>query len=291
MNLKYFLREVYINFQRNILMSLTAISTFLVLSVVLGFFFILVWNLNYLTLNMASQLRIVARLHVNLNKRQIADIASEVRNIPNIEEVKFVSKKEALKRLEEKLKGQINLANLKTNPLPDYLEIKPVDYIFVKECADLIEKIKGIDSVKYGENIVPKIIKLSQAIRITGLFIVVLLIISSTFIISNTIKLTIYARRKEIKIMQLVGAADWFIRWPFILEGVAQGVFGSLVAIIFYYIFYPVFYQQIYNQIPFIPMLTANLIIPKLALYLIIIAVVLSASGSYFSINKFLKEI
>lgn len=291
MSLKYFLREVYINFKRNILMNLTAISTFLILSIILGFFFILIWNLNHLTEDIVGQLRIVARLERKMSFKDIERITAEVKKNQNVMEVKYVSEKKALEKIQNKLKGQIDLTNLKTNPLPSYMEIKLNDYALVEDCAKAIEKIKGIEAVKYGENIISKIIQLNQTIRIVGISIIILLILSTTFIVSNTIKLTIYARRKEIRIMQLVGAANWFIRWPFILEGILQGIIGGITAIILLYLLYPAFYHQMQIQVPFIPLLSLNLIIFKLTLYIIIIAVILGALGSFFSINKFLEEV
>lgn len=284
----YFIREVRINTQRNPLMNIASISTVLILAVILGIFLLIVWNLNNVSQTLVTQLQITARLQKKLNPTQINSIKKQVSQIPNVDKVNFISKNLALKRLETRLKTQINLTHLKTNPLPDYFEIKVTDPQKIKITADEISQIKGIEKVKYGEYVTEKILVLSKTIQWAGVFIIILLIIATILIISNTIRLTVFARSEEIKIMQLVGAANWFIRWPFIIEGVLQGFIGTIIAVIILSLVYPVLAHQVQVQLPFLPVLLNIKLLLRLALNLIIIGILIGGIGSFISVNKFL---
>lgn len=284
----YFIREVKINIQRNPLMNIASVSTVLILTFILGAFILCVWNLNNISQTLLSQLQITARLQEDLNSEQIISIEKQISKITNVNKVTFVSKDLALKKLEDRLKTQINLSNLKTNPLPDYFEVKVQDPQNIKFTAEQISRIKNIEKVKYGEYVTEKILILSKAIKWSGVLVMLLLIIAAILIISNTIRLTVFARSQEIKIMQLVGAASWFIRWPFIIEGMLQGFIGTIIAVIILSLVYPFIAAQIQTQLPFLPVLLSVELLLKLALNLTIIGVSIGGIGSFISVNKFL---
>lgn len=287
--MNYFFREVKLNMQRNPLMNLACISNILILSMCLGIFLIIIWNMNnILSTTFTEQLVIVARLESNVTSGDISRIRTDFKNIPNIGEVNFVSKEKALGELQEKFGEQVDLTNLKTNPLPNYFKIKVTDENKITETALLLKNIKGVEQVKYGEGFTEKLLKIDKAIKIAGFLIIFLLLVVNILVVSNTIRLTVFARSREIRIMQLVGAANWFIRWPFIIEGILQGLMGSLVSIIIIALTYPEIAAQFHQQLPFIPLIHPSIIITKLTLLLAVVGTVVGAIGSFISVNKFL---
>lgn len=285
----YFFREVKLNMQRNPLMNLACISNILILLICLGVFLIINWNMNnILSTTLIQQLVIVARLEKNITSADISRIRTTFKDIPYISEVTFVNKDQALADLQGKLGRQIDLTGLKRNPLPDYFKIKVNDENKIREVSYLIKRIPSVKEVKYGEGFTEKIVKLDRAIKISGFLIIILLMIVNVLVVSNTIRLTVFARSREIRIMQLVGAANWFIRWPFIIEGVLQGVIGALFAIVIIALTYPELARQFHQQLPFIPLIHSSIIVTKLFVELMIVGVVVGIVGSLISINKFL---
>ncbi|MFH1454255.1 MAG: permease-like cell division protein FtsX [Armatimonadota bacterium] len=285
----YFFREVKLNMQRNPLMNLACISNILILLISLGVFLILIWNLNsLLTTTVLEQLEITVRLDKQVTPADITRIRNELKGLPNISSISFVSKDHALSELQERLVQKVNLVSLKYNPLPNYFKIKVKDKDKIKDTALLIEKIQGTEKVNYGEGFTENIIKLDKAIKIAGSFIILLLVIVNVLVVSNTIRLTVFARSREIRIMQLVGAANWFIRWPFIIEGILQGFIGAIIAIVIMSLTYPELAHQFHQQLPFIPLIHSSIIITQLSIVLTCVGIIVGAIGSFISVNKFL---
>ena len=132
-------------------------------------------------------------------------------------------------------------------------------------------------------------LRFNSLVRAVGVVVLILLFLSTILIVSNTIRLTVFARRKEIEIMQMVGAAEWFIRWPFILEGVLQGLLGSTIAAALVGSSYALFVPKLMETISFIPVVQADVILPLLLPVLVLNGALVGAVGSLFSVNKFLK--
>ena len=285
----YFLREVLVNMRRNILMSMASISTVLILSLILGFFMVIVVNMNNWSENIVSQLQIVAYISDDVPEKTIKVLKGSIEAIDNVDEVVYVSRDEALKKMRKKLKNQIELNDVGKNPLPNSFEIKVHNPDRIPEVAAIIKERPGIEKVRYGEKIASKLISINRALHWVGLVIIAVLLISTVFIVSNTIRITVFARRKEIAVMQLVGAANWFIRWPFILEGMLQGLIGSLIAFIVIVITYTHFVPRVEVSLPFIIMVSAGTLLLQVAVALLTTGIVVGAIGSLISVNKFLK--
>ncbi|MGB4171598.1 MAG: FtsX-like permease family protein, partial [bacterium] len=137
--------------------------------------------------------------------------------------------------------------------------------------------------------VVERLFSLTRSIRIAGLVLVVLLLMATVFLISNTIRLTVFARRREIGIMKLVGATDWFIRWPFILEGILLGVLGTLVSVLILRRLYDWVVASIYSSLPFIPVIPPEGIMQPLILLLFGLGFFVGAFGSLVSLRRFLR--
>jgi len=239
--------------------------------------------LNFITQVLISQVEITVFLKDGVKENVVYDIKKKLLSNNSVKEARFVSKEEALKRLEERL-GHLPL---KQNPLLNSIEVSVSVPEEISRVAQQAEKFKGVHHVKYGKKESEKLIKLSRIVHIIGALSIIFMTVVTLLIVSNTIRLTIYARRKEIEIMQLVGATRWFIRWPFLMEGMCYGFAGSLIAVIILSLTYNFFASWIQSSISFIP------IIPNLSLFLsfllILIGLIVGFIASSFSVSRFLK--
>ncbi|MBQ7502111.1 permease-like cell division protein FtsX [bacterium] len=284
-----FLREVVTNIRHNPMMSVASVSTVMVLALILGLFVLIIANLETLADELAGEMHIKAYMRADFDPESINDFKTQVYDIGHVAKVNFISKDEAFKRLRQKLSASLDLNDLDGNPLPDAFEIPVDDPAFLEPAAKKIAELPGVESVDYGREEAQKLMKLNHIIRVVGIIILVLLFASTLLIISNTIRLTVFARRKEIDIMQLVGAADWFIRWPFILEGVVQGALGSGAASVMIDMSYRIVVPQIQRSISFLPILTPGQIMPYLNIGLVFLGCAVGALGSLISVNRYLK--
>ncbi|MHC9537950.1 MAG: permease-like cell division protein FtsX [Vulcanimicrobiota bacterium] len=288
-NISYFIREVYINLRRNVLMSMASISTVLILSLILGYFIIIVVNLNYWSENIVKQLQIVVYLDDGMNEKQTGVLKSSLETTPHIDKIRFVSKEEALRNMKERLKNQFEISDIGKNPLPNSFEVIVTEPDKIPKVAAIIKTYPGVDKVRYGEKIAGKLLVINRAVHWIGIVIVLALFLSTLFIVSNTIRLTVFARRREIAVMQLVGAANWFIRWPFIMEGVLQGFLGALISILLIKLNYAYFMPRIEAALPFLTMVPFNSLFSTVSLILLGTGIFVGAVGSLISVNRFLK--
>jgi len=162
---------------------------------------------------------------------QINDVRARLEADPRVKSITFVSAEEALSRMQKKFPELT--ANLPSNPLPPSHEIVPVRAEDVDAIAASLKPLPaGVDKVKYGKETADRILRVARVIEIVFLAAVIVLLIASTLLIANTIRLSIFSRRREIEVMKLVGATNWFVRGPFMLEGLICGLVGSLVAVL-----------------------------------------------------------
>jgi len=282
----YFFREVVTNIRRSPLMSIASCTTVLVLTLILGYFTVVMLNLEALANSLLQEVQVVAYLDDDANQ---VSVAQQLERIPEVSEAHFVSKETALKKLVERMNGQIKVDDLTRNPLPDSYEVAVDNADALEGVAKRARRIAGVSYVKYGEEIAQRMLHFNALVRSVGITILVLLFLSTVLIVSNTIRLTVFARRKEIEIMQMVGAAEWFIRWPFILEGVLQGLIGAVVAAMLVGGSYSLIVPKLIETISFLPVVQAEHMLPMLLPALILNGALVGGLGSLVSVNKFLK--
>ena len=282
----YFLREVLTNIRRSPLMSIASVTTVLVLTLILGYFTTVMVNLEALANSLLDEVQVVAYLDDDANQ---VSVAQQLERIPGVQKAHFVSKETALNKLVERMPGRIKVDDLTRNPLPDSYEVSVSSADDLEMVAKRAERIAGVARVKYGEEIAQRMLRFNALVRGVGVVVLGLLFLSTVLIVSNTIRLTVFARRKEIEIMQMVGAAEWFIRWPFILEGVLQGLLGSVLAAVVVGGSYAMVIPKLTETISFLPMVEAQNMLPTLLPILILNGAFVGALGSLVSVNKFLK--
>lgn len=295
------LREGAKNVIRNGWMSFASISSIVISLFILGVFLVLSLNINALAGQVESQVQIQVYLEPNTTKEQREQLHTEIGNMSEVSKVEVVTKEEGMKIFRENLgedgKELLSGYTEDTNPLPDTLVVDVLEPTKIPAVAKKIEELKKtttekvISKVKYGEGTVEKMFAVTNTIRNAGLVVVAGLAITSMFLISNTIKVTIIARRREIGIMKLVGATNHFIRWPFFIEGALIGFLGSAVTIAILFTGYDrlVKLTQVELGLMLIKLMPLHEIWLSVGGALLGLGVLIGVWGSTVSIRKFLK--
>ena len=288
---EYFIQETLRSLRRNNWMSFASVGTVAVSLFVLGVFLLLVLNMNRLASSLESQVQISVYLADGLSESARKDIASDIEALQGIEEIRYVPKEEAKERLAKRLGDQKYLLDAlgEKNPLPDSFEVVLKSPALVETAAVAITRMDGVEQAKYGQDVIEHLFAITRLIRIFGLALMVLLAGATLFIISSTIRLTVFARRKEIAIMKYVGATDWFIRWPFLLEGMVLGFVGGVLAAIALQSFYAAMAAKIYETLAFFPLLPQYPYMYYVSAAILLSGMGIGALGSTSSLKRFLK--
>ncbi len=290
----YLIKEGFVNIRRNRMMSLASIGSVAAALMILGMVFLLIINMNHMVEDVKNQFdSIQLYLRDDVENEQILAIKSRLEGVEGIRELEFESKETALEKMREKWGDQaFLLEGLESNPLPNSIIIYVKDIAYSDSIVEEVSGIGGIEEVKYYNDIVQKLLSIANFIRLLGLVVIAILVFLSIFIIGNTIKLTVAARKREINIMKYVGATNWFIRWPFFIEGMVLGLLGAVVSLAIVYFGYTYIYNAVSNQIY---MLLTTYIVPMNAIIrdmMVIFAVLgmgIGALGSILSMRKYLK--
>jgi len=275
---------------RNGLMSFASASTVAVALLTLAAVYLLAANINHLATVAESQVEIRVLLEEGLSEADVRRLEVECSRIPGVRQVTYTSKHRALELMRQKLGQDAGLLEAveDLNPLPASLDIQ-VDPQRISEIVAVTSRFDGVDRVRDDQALVGRLLQLTAAIRAAGLALVLLLAGATLFIIANTVRLTVFARRNEIRIMKLVGATDAFVRWPFILEGIILGLVGAGVAATAVFYGYHWLYVQAGATLPFLPLLSPQLLIADLSQALLALGVILGAAGSAFSLHRHLQ--
>ena len=290
-NIVYFFKQFWINITRNLLMSAAAMSTSFFSQLILGGLILVVYNINHVSNQIWSDVEIWAYIETQ-NTDEVSAKFEKLRNHHLVRNIRKISPNQALDNLEQELDMSLWDRD-EENPLPWTLVIRVTDPDHIQPLVEYLTTDLGFkkDNLRYPEDVVRKINTASMVIKIGGYILTVLMTGLTLFIISNTIRLTVIARRSEIRTMQLVGATAWFIRWPFLLEGIIIGLIGSFISTVLlgalYYFGYDMYMKMLFflpHPVNFLPMLKV--------LFLILIAAgfIIGLSGSYISVTRFLDE-
>ena len=288
---QYFIKETYKSIRRNGFMSFASISTVAVSLLVLGMFLMIFLNTNNLAQYLENQVQISVYMQDSATDKELASVKDKLTKMPGVVKVTQVSKQEALERFRKRLGDQDQLLNSlgKENPFPNSFEVQVDNPERIKVLTPQIGQLNKVETAKFGQEVVEHLFQLTKILRFGGILLVVFLAMATLFIISNTIRLTVFARRKEVIIMKYVGATDWFIRWPFILEGMTLGLFGAVVAFILINSIYSGLLTRIHATLAFLPLLPTSPLLFYVDLFLLAAGTGIGALGSYISLRKFLR--
>ncbi|WP_041423914.1 permease-like cell division protein FtsX [Thermosediminibacter oceani] len=284
--IRYFFREAFVNLLRNGWMSLASVGAVASALIIFGSFLMISINFDHIAKDVESQVEITAYLNDSVNQLQINQIEYRIKSIPGVKEVTFISKEQALEEFKKQV-GEELLEGIE-NPLPHSFRIRVENPQEVVDIASRTQEIAGVEEVKYGKGVVEKLFNITYWMRLLGLAIMAIFAVISVFIISNTIRITVFARRREINIMKYIGATDWFVRWPFLIEGMLLGFAGSMIAMIFLISGYNYLYDTVMLNIPMISLLPIEEF-SDYTLGLLAVGTLLGAFGSGFSIKRFLR--
>ena len=288
---EYVVREVFFSLRRNSWMAFASIGTVAVSLFIFGMFLIIVMNMNKMVAALESQVEISVYLKDEATEAQRADVEAKIRGMQGIERVTFVDKETAMARFKERLGEQQFLLDAlgEINPLPNSFEVLVRQPDMVKTAAAAIAAMDGVETAKYGQDVVEHLFDITRLVRLFGVALMVLLAGATLFIISNTIRLTVIARRKEIAIMKYVGATDWFIRWPFLLEGIVLGFFGSILAFVALRLAYGMITAKVYDTLAFFPLIPTDPFLTYVSIVLLFCGMLIGALGSTISLKRLLK--
>lgn len=288
---EYFIQEVFHSLRRNNWMTFASIGTVAVSLFVLGVFLILVLNMNRLAGMLESQVQISVYLEDHLTDREKRQIGYDIESLQGIDSVTYVDRETAKERLKERLGDQKYLLDAlsEDNPLPNAFEVTVTTPSVVESAAGAIGSMQGVEEAKYGQDVVEHLFDITRLMRIFGFVLMGLLGGATLFIISNTIRLTVFARRKEIAIMKYVGATDWFIRWPFLLEGIVLGCIGGFIAAVALRSFYAAMAAKIYSTLAFFPLMPQYPFMNYVTAAILLAGIVIGAIGSVISLKRFLR--
>lgn len=286
----YYLKETFTSLKRNSLMSIASVTTVALSILVLGLFLTMVLNVNNLAQYLENQVQVTVYMSDAATSVQRRQVEQQLKTTRGVMEVKGVTKEEALQNFEKRLREQEKLLDAlgEDNPFPYSFEVQVDKPERIQEIVPQIEKMPGVETAKFGQEVVEHLFQLTRILRLGGIFLIIMLAIATLFIISNTIRITVFARRREVSIMKYVGATNWFIRWPFLLEGMFMGFVGALIAAVALFKMYDAAQVKIYSTLAFFPLLPSWPFMVYLCAGLVAVGTFIGAAGSAISLRKFL---
>nr|NNM91391.1 ABC transporter permease [Bacilli bacterium] len=281
-------REGFKNLFRNGWMTFASISAVAVTLLILGIAIILTLNIQNLSTNIENQLQINAYVSDSVPATALKGLEQELFALQGVRSIKFISKAQALLAMKKQLQQNSNLLDGLGNPLPNEFVIQAIDPSQTVSLAQAVKATPGIQNVQYGQSYINKFLAVISAVRDAAFIFIIVLLVMGVFLISNTIKITIFTRRREIEIMKLVGATDGFIRGPFFVEGTLMGIVGALVPAL---ILNELYQWLVTSVTPFPPFsfLPLAFVMQRTVIVLILCGVFMGLWGSIVSVRRFLR--
>ncbi|GAF65659.1 cell-division protein [Bacillus sp. TS-2] len=281
------------NLGRNGWMTFASISAVTIMLFVVGVFLLLILNINHLATAVEDDVEIRVYIDLTADDDQQEELREEIEGLPNVNSVTFVDKDQGLNQLIDSLedRGEVFESIREENPLNDVFVVQASNPQLTEQVANEISEFNFIDQIRYGQDFVERLFAVTNLARVVGVVLVIGMMFTAMFLISNTIKLTIVARKREIKIMKLVGATNGFIRWPFFVEGLFLGIIGSLIpvtAIGFGYHYFISNYGDRFEN-NFFSLLPVFPFVWQIGLLLLGIGALVGVWGSVMSVRKFLR--
>lgn len=288
------IRDAFYSVFRNFSLSLASISCITITLIVVAISIILSYNVNNFSSLVEKDITIVAFLDVNIDEEMRNQVKTEIEKLPNIASIKYQDKMDITKEMmesSETFKNIMGSWSVEDNPIQSTYLVKVKDINKIAKTAQKISKIKGVNTLKYGEGMVEQMVSVFDIIKKISIGIVVALIVVTAFLISNTIKITITSRKREIDIMRLVGASNLNIKIPFIFEGLFLGIMGSIIPIVATIYGYVSLYERFNGQLfsPFIKLIKPEPFVYMISLVLLAIGILVGMFGSWKAVRKHLK--
>lgn len=292
-SLKYSLKDAFKSIIRNKTLSIASIATVAATLFILGTITLTVANVSEIVDHLGSMVEVKVYLLDDIKDNEKTAIESKIKTVEGVNSITFESKEEALENVKEQLNdetGELSAGFEEKNPFPASFTVNVKEPTVVDEVVLNIEGMTGIERIKDARSTIEKISNFTNSLKITAVVAFIIFILISLFLIGNTIKITVFTRKREIGIMKYVGATDWFIRWPFIIEGIILGISGAFIAIILLNIGYALIVNGVSADALFGFKLVGVSYIWKVVIWeFIACGVFIGSIGSIISMRKFLK--
>lgn len=289
--IRMFVFDALKSLKRNKTITVASVITVAATLFIFGVFLLVAQTINMGVESVESKVEIKVYLVDQITTAERNNVESILASVEGVREVIYESKEEAFEQFKERL-GEDNaiLAGFSEdrNPLPNSFVVSLLEPEAAMRVEDAMENVRGVEDVGNERETVERIIGLAKIIRTMGVVIFVILVLVSLFLISNTIKLTVYARRREIGIMKFVGATDWFIRWPFLIEGMIMGLIGGVISVAVVYFSYQLIYADITQSLFYAELVTPDQILSSFSWQFGITGIVIGALGSFIALKRFL---
>lgn len=293
---KNFIRDAIQNIRRNSVMSVASILSVVCALVIVGVVLALAININYITDNIEGELELKVYLNDNIPSIVQDEIYKTLTILDGVEDVTYQSKEEALQAFKESLGAEnaslISNYTVENSPLPAAFIVNFNDAQYIEAAYKQAVKLDGVKDAVYGEDTVNKLLQFNKFANTLTWVVSAILSLIAVFIIFNTTKLTVFSRRNEISIMKYVGATDWYIRFPFLIEGTFLGFWGAIFSILMLRNLYYFVVGILQSSLSILPLgqtlAPANFVINRISVIFLVYGILLGTIGSSFSIKKFL---
>lgn len=290
----YTIKQAFSQIGRNKNMSTASVFAITAMMLILGVFFTIMVNVNLMTQNVENQFdTIQLYLKDDVTAEQAAEMVKEISAVDGVADATYLTKEDAMEIMKERWGEKASLLDgLSENPFPASIEITASDIADEQKIVASVENMEGVDEVKFYKDVIDKVLSITGYIQTGALVLIAILVVVSIIVVANTIKLTVHAREEEIHIMKYVGATNWFVRGPFLVEGIIIGVIASLIAVAIvgfgYYKFVDVFSSKVLilfstGMIPY------QFIIENLIIIFVALGISIGSLGSILSMRRFLK--
>ena len=288
----YFISDAFKSLKRNKTISLASVITVLITFSVLGVFTLVAKNANLAIGGVESKIELKVYLMEDVKLIDQREIEVKLREQEGVKEIEYESKDQALENFEKMMEdspGLLDGYTLKNNPLPASYIVRLTDPSYAESISEAVKELPGVESIGNQQDVINRVQSIVKVVRIVGIGLFVILIGVSIFLIMNTTKLTVYSRRREVGIMKFVGATDWFIRWPFIIEGMVIGLLGAILSIIVVYVAYNLTAGAIANNLLMVSMVSPSYILTSLSWQFVLGGIAIGGFASYTALRKFLS--
>ncbi len=287
--IRFFFKEFTENLRRSPFVAITHGLQVIISLMVLGFFIMLMVFIGAFLFSLRNMVEVYAFLQTDLPAERYVEIDKMLRDMPNVKELQYISREDALKKFSESYHISVEDI-LEYNPLPPTYILRPTDVARIEDLASQLEEIDGMWQVRYGRKEVASLMKVLVGVQVVFALTLVLLLSATFSSINNIVRMSIYSPRREIRIMQLVGATNWFIRWPFIIEGAFFGVLGALAAVLIIYLIGEAVYSLLATLEIFLPTIVdVKMMFGLLVLGTVAVGLLIGVISSLTVANRFLS--
>jgi len=292
---KALFRQTFSQINRNKMMTTASLFSITAILLVLGIFFLIIVNINAMSEDVKRDFdQIQVNLYDAMTTEQSTEMMNEINRLTGVLWTKYQTREEALENWKVKWGENADLLDrMPTNPLPNSIIIKIEDIEYASSIVEKVRGMHGVEKINYSQDTVDKLLRLTNIIQVVSFIIIIVLVIISITVVSNTIKLTVMAREREIVIMRYIGATNWFIRGPFLLEGILIGIIAAVISSVAIGFLYYYAIERLSADLAmimptgFVPLM---FMIENLSIIFISLGVSIGSCGAIISMRRFLER-